>query len=107
MTNKPGGRAHRALPTSIESALPVSSVAEEYRWLRGYTCVCGYWGNVEVQMQALIAGEGDRYYDRLDTKCTACGAQRSFYFDVTEVFAGYRRMFRRAQGGPDEEQAGD
>jgi len=30
--------------TSIETAIPVEDIKQEYRWVAAYTCVCGYWG---------------------------------------------------------------
>lgn len=95
------------LPTSIETAIPIEDIAQEYRWVAAYTCVCGYWGGMEVRLQALIHSDDGRSYDRLDTRCTACGAERSFFFDVTKLFEGYAKMFRPPQGGPDGRQAGD
>lgn len=93
--------------TSIETALAVEGISQEYAWVAAFTCVCGYWGNLEVQLQALIQGDEGRYYDRLDTKCTACGVERSFYFDVTKLFEGYAKLLQPPEGGPDGPEAGD
>jgi len=99
------------LPTSIETAIPVEDIRQEYEWVSAFTCVCGYWGGMEVQRQVLVQGDEGRHYDLLETKCTACGKEYGFYFDVTKLFEGYAKMFGRsdgdAEGGPDGREAGD
>ncbi|MCD6360671.1 MAG: hypothetical protein J7M38_07345 [Armatimonadetes bacterium] len=79
-------------PTSIETAMPVENIRQEYTWVKAFTCRCGATGTCEVQRQALLTGEGDRYYDLLETRCSACGAEYGFYFDVTRLFEGYAKM---------------
>lgn len=75
-----------------ETAIPVKSVAEEYEYLRCQQCPqCGGFG-YQLRQQALLQTEaGPR--DMLDTECITCYAVRTFYFDITEVFEGYKRMF--------------
>jgi len=92
------GRGDRPLPDSIETAMPVESVEQEYQWLAAHTCVCGYWGQLRVQRQVLIEGDDGRHYDLLETKCTACGKEYSFYFDVTKLFEEYARLLRPEAG---------
>ena len=96
----------RPLPTSAETAMPVEDVGQEYAWVAAFTCDCGRQGTCEVQRQAVLQGDEDRQLDLLATKCSACGAERGFYFDVTELFAAYREMLSHAklepQGGQDD-----
>lgn len=75
-----------------ETAIPVKSVAEEYEYLQRQRCPrCGGLG-YKLRQQALLQTEPGPC-DMLETECFTCSAARTFYFDVTEVFEGYKRMF--------------
>lgn len=75
-----------------ETAIPVKSVSDEYKYLQRQQCPqCGGLG-YKLRRQALLQTEaGPR--DMLETECITCSVSRTFYFDVTEVFVGYKRMF--------------
>lgn len=90
-------------PTSMEKAIAVSAVPEEYAYLHALECTCGAAGTLEMQMQAL-RDEGESKFDRLDCEGTACGETCSLFFNVDAVFAGYDSMFRGLMGkAPDED----
>lgn len=88
-------------PTSLEKAIPVSAVPEEYAYLRALECSCGATGTLGMQMQALVH-EGGSQFDRLDCRCAACGETCSLFFNVDAVFAGYNSMFRGLMGDAPE-----
>ncbi|HOG46003.1 MAG TPA: hypothetical protein PLJ35_09745 [Anaerolineae bacterium] len=67
-------------------AIPVQSVAEEYRRVRQERCPCG--GRYQVGRQALLEDDAGRHYDCLDATCEQCGAERTFLFDISSFF-GY------------------
>ncbi len=68
----------------LAGAIPVQSVAEEYRRVAQEHCACG--GRYHVRRQALLEGAAGRHYDRLETACQRCGAQRTFLFDISPFF---------------------
>lgn len=63
---------------SMEEAIVVNSIKEEYQWLREH------YSGYQFQMQALLS-EGGKYYDRLTIKTTD-GAVLEFYFDISNFF---------------------
>ena len=65
-------------------AVAVPSIAAEYAFLQQQRCpTCGHgYGLVR---QALTHQAG-RPYDVLEVRCTGCGAQRSFAFDISSFF---------------------
>jgi len=85
-------------PTSMQSAIAVRDVSEEYAWLQGLECTCGGVGSFRLNVQALVQEEGSNF-DALDCTCAQCGEQRSFFFNVDAVFAGYTALLR--PGGAD------
>lgn len=78
--------------STIETAIPVKSVDEEYEYLRRQRCPqCGGLGYKLKQQSLLQTAAGP--CDKLETECITCSATRTFFFNVTEVFEDYRRMF--------------
>jgi len=98
------GRGDQPLPNSIETALPVAEVREEYEWVARFTCGCGRTGSLQVGIQRLIEGEAGRKFDELECTCSACGAKHAFFFDVTSLFESYSRLLRPASGEDREAQ---
>ncbi len=84
-------------PTSLEKAIAVEAVAEEYAYLDALQCSCGASGTFERQLQALVEEERSMF-DRLDCECTDCGRTCSLFFNVDAVFAGYDDMFSGLMG---------
>lgn len=76
--------------SSYEQAVIISTregVAAEYKWIRKNYPGC------KVQRQAL-AKYKDRRYDILD--CTTDnGEKKRFYFDITDLFRQYDKMFKK------------
>jgi hypothetical protein len=72
------------LPASIEAAIKVSDVGEEYEFMRTATCPCGAQGRFRPVLQSLIPGPSGPM-DRMDVRCAACGAASSFFFDVSDT----------------------
>lgn len=65
-------------------AVAVPSIAAEYVFLQQQRCpACGH-GYAMIR-QALTHHAG-RPYDVLEVRCTGCGAQRSFAFDISSFF---------------------
>lgn len=64
--------------TSPETAIVVSSVAQEYAWLRNHQ------PGFQLEMQALSEIDG-RPYDVLHCRSDQ-GELRTFYFDISEFF---------------------
>jgi len=73
--------------TSPETAIVVSSVAEEYAWLQKHQPA------FQLEMQALSEFEG-RPYDVLHCR-NGEGELRTFYFDISQFFGKRRRDGRR------------
>lgn len=71
---------------ATSDAIKVSSVAEEYVYLKRLRCVCG--GSYHCDAQALLEVE-DRSYDQLDVSCSQCGAAKVLLFDINS-FLGKR-----------------
>ena len=77
----------------------VDDVADEYRFVRAIECVtCGFKGSYEVGMQRLVHIEG-KPHDILECKCKECSTERTFTFDVSNVFAKYDEMFKKRDDG--------
>lgn len=68
--------------STFETAVVVSSVAEEYQWLRKY------YPGYDFIMQALVSDDTGKYYDILTFK-TADGEKKSIYFDINSFFGKY------------------
>jgi hypothetical protein len=66
-----------------DEAHRVQSVREEYAELGRSRCECG--GSYRLVMQRLMQF-GEQWTDLLDTKCSRCGAERSFAFNVSSRF---------------------
>jgi hypothetical protein len=74
-----------AMPgTSIDDAIEVESVGDEYGWLELHPCPCG--GGWQLVRQSLLRRErgeaGDRVTDRLEVRCDTCGREAAFFFVV-------------------------
>jgi|YelNatPaOPRAMG01_1025707.scaffolds.fasta_scaffold94468_2 hypothetical protein len=65
------------------SAIPVSSIAEEYRVVGQARCPCG--GRLRVIRQALLLHE-QRPYDLLEAVCVECGQRQEYLFDIGAFF---------------------
>jgi hypothetical protein len=72
-----------SLPTSVEKAIKVSDVAEEYAFIRTAACLCGAPGDLELEMQSLV--RVPQPIDRMDVRCRVCGAKLGLYFDVSDT----------------------
>jgi hypothetical protein len=66
-----------------DEAHRVQSVREEYAELGRIRCECG--GSYRLVMQRLMQ-IGEQKIDLLDTKCSRCGSERSFAFNVSSLF---------------------
>lgn len=71
---------------SIETAIIVESINEEYSILESTQCECG--GYFHSERQELLVEDG-HYYDLLYGVCDKCGKTRVFYFNVDMLFEGY------------------
>jgi hypothetical protein len=73
----------------------IDDVADEYQYLRAQTCEqCGFKGTYDVQMQKLVDIDG-KPHDILECRCTECGAEKEFTFDVSTAFARYDDLFKQ------------
>ncbi|NMC07596.1 MAG: hypothetical protein GYA24_20450 [Candidatus Lokiarchaeota archaeon] len=73
----------------------VDDVPEEYAFVRAQSCeACGCTGSYDVKLQSLVRIDGAPH-DVLDCKCKECGAEKSFTFDVTRIFARYDEIFKQ------------
>jgi hypothetical protein len=64
--------------------LAAGSIEEEYRYMHDHPCPdCG--GHYQVQRQSLLFKEGQPF-DGFETRCSGCGAQRAFLFDISAFF---------------------
>jgi len=78
--------------SSIDTAIPVNSVEEEYEYLRQQRCPqCGGLGYKLIRQSLLDTEVGP--CDMLETECITCSTIRNFFFIVIAVFEGYKRMF--------------
>ena len=71
----------------------VKTVREEYEFVSKQTCEkCGHSGSYKVEMQSLIF-RGETPCDDLNCTCFNCGHKKTFVFDVTSLFEGYKKQF--------------
>jgi hypothetical protein len=71
----------------------VKTVAEEYEFIRKQECKkCGQIGTYKVEMQSLVFSRGFPC-DDLNCTCLNCGHKKTFVFDVTTLFDGYKKQF--------------
>jgi hypothetical protein len=73
--------------------IPVKEVRDEYAYIKNNICEkCGSKGSYEVELQRLVEIS---FFpcDELDCVCKNCGNKKTFVFDVTAVFEGYKKMF--------------
>lgn len=68
---------------NFDDAEIVQSVSEEYEIVRNTPCECG--GSFLVKMQSLHE-HNSKMYDVLHCKCTQCGLQKDFIFDINSFF---------------------
>ncbi|MGC8874446.1 MAG: hypothetical protein ACP5SI_08390 [Chloroflexia bacterium] len=64
-------------------AIPVNSIAEEYRIVSRARCACG--GTLHVERQALLFRE-EHPYDLLEAVCQRCGQLQRFLFNIESFF---------------------
>ncbi|MBM3466164.1 MAG: hypothetical protein FJX76_29095 [Armatimonadetes bacterium] len=69
---------------SIQGAVRVNSIREEYEYLGKQRCACG--GGWNRQSQALLFDESQVPHDKITVKCAECGKTADFYFDVSAFF---------------------
>jgi hypothetical protein len=73
--------------------IKVKTVGEEYEFVRKQPCEkCGQTDAYKVEMQRLIFRKGHPC-DDLNCVCVLCGHKKTFVFDVTLLFEGYRKEF--------------
>lgn len=70
-----------SIGSSAEQAVPVLCVSQEYVFIGAVACGPDLQGTYQMQRQTLRE-EGGHSYDVLDTRCTAGGEQREFWFDI-------------------------
>ncbi|MBC7263576.1 MAG: hypothetical protein H5T64_04360 [Chloroflexi bacterium] len=69
----------------FSDAIPVSSIAEEYKYLEKIGCpACG--GLLGLEKQILLEDKAGRHYDLLVVRCRDCGHQTDFLFDIHSFF---------------------
>ncbi len=80
--------------TSIADAIVIRApdesvgVRSEYLYVFLHPCASnGTWHTVRQRLLKVDA----RFYDRLDERCTVGGAQRPFYFDITNYYGKLQR----------------
>jgi hypothetical protein len=77
---------------TVETAISVNSVEEEYKYLRQQRCPqCGGLGYKLIRQSLLDTEVGP--CDRLETECVTCSGTQNFFFNVTAVFEDYKHMF--------------
>ncbi len=75
-------------PIDLSKAVKVSSVPQEYQFIRLNPCLCG--GRYEARMQSLAKGENSDHYDVISTRCSSCGRERIFIFDINSFFGKHK-----------------
>lgn len=70
------------LPTSPDTARPVSSVSAEYAFIDTVTCECAHRGTLARTEQQLAFHKGAAI-DVLDLECRVCSKSYRFFFDKT------------------------
>lgn len=74
--------------------MKVNEVREEYEYIKTQTCdKCGVKGRYKMEMQRLV-DNGGCMCDELDCICVECGAKKTFVFDVSKLFEGYKDMLK-------------
>nr|MDO8109699.1 hypothetical protein [Candidatus Sigynarchaeota archaeon] len=72
--------------------LKVADIAEEYEFVDHQSCSkCSAKGTFIVLGQSLVK-IGNTPHDVLHVRCSSCGNEQDFSFDVTIVFAQYDEM---------------
>jgi hypothetical protein len=80
-TARPEGRGRRLGAATASDPRRAREVSEEYAWIAVNRCACrGAW-DVETQRAFGIQGG---FADELDVSCSACGASRTFMFELRE-----------------------
>ncbi len=79
--------------SSMETAIEVVTVREEYVFLAQVRCGPQLSGEYGMTMQALLQDDDGSRYDLLQTQCTEGGDERSFYFNIDVVYQGYMEHF--------------
>ncbi len=78
--------------STVETAIPVNSVEEEYKYLPQQRYPqCGDLGYKLIRQSLQDTEVGP--CDMLETECDTCSVTRNFFFNVTAVFESYKRMF--------------
>jgi hypothetical protein len=71
--------------STVETAIPVKTVEEEYEHLCQQQCAqCAGFGYKLIRQSLLDTKVGP--CDMLETECITCSAKRNFFFNVTAVF---------------------
>lgn len=73
----------------VGSGLVANSVFEEDLYITLQTCKCGGF-HQKIRQSLRPEGKEGPYYDNIDAKCTKCGAEKEFVFDVTRFFGDPR-----------------
>ncbi len=68
----------------LSTAIRVSSIKEEYVYLRRNPCFCG--GAYRPTMQSLVNGENGTHYDVIGAQCMSCKRERAFVFDINSFY---------------------
>lgn len=63
--------------------LPTNCIPEEYTYMESCPCPCGAVG-YELVQQSLNTGSNGAMWDELSARCSTCGAERTFCFDVSQ-----------------------
>ncbi len=69
---------------SIENAVKVNSIREEYEYIAAQRCPCG--GPYARQGQALHFDDDQVPHDRITVQCTSCGTTAEYWFNCSAFF---------------------
>ncbi len=74
--------------------MKVNEVREEYAYINTQNCdKCGAKGSYKMEIQRLVDNRG-LMCDELDCVCVECGAKKTFVFDVSKLFEGYKDLLK-------------
>ena len=80
---------------SDEKIVKVEDVAEEYEFVRTQKCEnCGLVESYKVELQQLVFSRGFPC-DELNCVCTDCGHKKTYVFDITKIWEGYKEKFQQ------------
>jgi hypothetical protein len=80
-------------PLTPATAMKVTAVSDEYRFVEESVCECSRTGTLKVKSQGLSSHNGVPM-DVLEVRCEHCGVIYNFYFDLSET-PHFKKLLKR------------